>query len=334
MSCLGFSPYLELLCNFGYWRWKLGRFKFDSKLRIPNHKGNGVTRAMSHYFHLPYSHQQTNTPWGWWKTDQMLSPGAWMAHFSIEAQSFLIFDPPTVITQRPLLWLSASVSCQVCKFMSYMTCACMLCNQTLFKQSTSETEGSERVDSDYFGQQGSFINQSLEYVLLWMDNSKQVQTNTQNSPNFNWKHLVSGATVWHKHSLPEPSVTGTFTDPWVFPTLPLNLFALNSPQLCNMELWLLAQSLRGHNSGSSVCRGTGAPSVQSNTAQLESFSDSWMARGVADKARFLPEERPTTKNSTISSVFCNSHWYLGVAGFAWISSHCIIGKVMCWLSEQ
>lgn len=30
-----------------------------------------------------------------------------------------------------------------------MTCTC---NRTLFKQGTSETEGSERVDSDYFSQ--------------------------------------------------------------------------------------------------------------------------------------------------------------------------------------
>lgn len=37
--------------------------------------------------------------------------------------------------------------------MSDMTCTCMLRNQTLFKQSSSETEDSERVDSDYFSQQ-------------------------------------------------------------------------------------------------------------------------------------------------------------------------------------
>lgn len=33
-----------------------------------------------------------------------------------------------------------------------MTCTCTPRNRTLFKQGTSETEGSERVDSDYFSQ--------------------------------------------------------------------------------------------------------------------------------------------------------------------------------------
>lgn len=70
--------------------------------------------------------------------------------FRLKAQSFTTFDLHTQSSlpgPRRHYW---QVLCRVSKFMSYMTCTCMPRNRTLLKQSTSETEAGERVDSDYF----------------------------------------------------------------------------------------------------------------------------------------------------------------------------------------
>jgi len=91
----------------------------------------------------------------------------------------------------------------------------------------------------------------------WITPNRSKQTH-KTVPIWTESTLFQGPQCDIKHSLRGPSATGTFTDPWVFPTLPLNLFALNSPQLCNMELWLLAQSLRGYNSAP-LCVGAQGP---------------------------------------------------------------------------
>lgn len=55
-----------------------------------------------------------------------------------------------------------------------------------------------------------------------------------------------------------------------------------------------------------------------------------MARGLGCYSQVAPKQQQT-KKSTIPSVFCKRHWYLGGAGIAWItlSSLCISGTVTC-----
>lgn len=86
------------------------------------------------------------------------------------------------------IWSSLSSPCPDYWWVSHaesvnlwlMTCTCMPCNQTLFKQSTSETEDSERVETVIIFtnthpplHQGSFISRPWVWVcvFLWMGNS-------------------------------------------------------------------------------------------------------------------------------------------------------------------
>lgn len=224
--------------------------------------------------------------------------------------------------------------------MACVTCACTPCNQTLFKQSGSKTEDSERVETVITPantyppeHRGSFINQcSSEY-----SGPRQThRTATSCAAGSSGPEGDIRSTVAHFHS-----ARGTFTAPCVFLRVnrpAFELVCLKFPT--TVQHWAVtagSQESPGLQQWLYCVQGP-------NTAQLESFSDSWMANrrgGVGGLIRpdaFYLRQASQLQQKKKGAQFPPQHTLIPGCGTLcmnhFLSSHRVIGTVTCCLLSE